>query len=325
MSSFSGIRLNQWSLRRWIAAAPLMFALVAPAYAGLLSVQVSCVENNLDGQTGGNRSQPCTTVSETNPGTLTASAPVTTALSGSGPSSSFSASATAKANYGSLGISAAVSLQRTEVLPDPFSLRDARTTAVVATAISHWDDRVTISGTPGAFADVQVNYVFDIHSFNATALASGFAFGFGIIELQSTSQPGGMAWCVDIAGTGGDPCGFPGTYTRLTVGTNLISFTTQMAVGVSIPWQVNLSGQVGVQPIDYFDIRAADASAAFDALNTVDSYFTVLTPGATMQWDSGHDYSLPSPAAVPEPEIYAMLGVGLGLMGWVRRRRKVAA
>jgi hypothetical protein len=26
---------------------------------------------------------------------------------------------------------------------------------------------------------------------------------------------------------------------------------------------------------------------------------------------------------VPEPEIYAMLGVGLGLMGWVGRRRKL--
>ena len=28
---------------------------------------------------------------------------------------------------------------------------------------------------------------------------------------------------------------------------------------------------------------------------------------------------------VPEPEIYAMLGVGLGLMGWVGRRRKLQA
>ena len=26
--------------------------------------------------------------------------------------------------------------------------------------------------------------------------------------------------------------------------------------------------------------------------------------------------------AVPEPEIYAMMGLGLGLMGWVSRRRK---
>jgi len=28
---------------------------------------------------------------------------------------------------------------------------------------------------------------------------------------------------------------------------------------------------------------------------------------------------------IPEPEIYAMMGVGLGLMGWVARRRKQQA
>jgi len=31
------------------------------------------------------------------------------------------------------------------------------------------------------------------------------------------------------------------------------------------------------------------------------------------------------PPAVPEPEIYAMMGLGLGLMGWVGRRRKQQA
>lgn len=30
-------------------------------------------------------------------------------------------------------------------------------------------------------------------------------------------------------------------------------------------------------------------------------------------------------AAIPEPEIYAMMGIGLGLMGWVGRRRKQMA
>lgn len=30
-------------------------------------------------------------------------------------------------------------------------------------------------------------------------------------------------------------------------------------------------------------------------------------------------------APIPEPEIYAMLGMGLGLMGWVGRRRKLQA
>lgn len=30
-------------------------------------------------------------------------------------------------------------------------------------------------------------------------------------------------------------------------------------------------------------------------------------------------------AAIPEPEIYAMMGLGLGLMGWAGRRRKPKA
>ena len=27
--------------------------------------------------------------------------------------------------------------------------------------------------------------------------------------------------------------------------------------------------------------------------------------------------------AIPEPEIYAMMGIGLGLLGWAARRRKL--
>jgi len=30
-------------------------------------------------------------------------------------------------------------------------------------------------------------------------------------------------------------------------------------------------------------------------------------------------------APIPEPEIYAMLGIGLGLLGWVGRRKKLLA
>ncbi len=36
-------------------------------------------------------------------------------------------------------------------------------------------------------------------------------------------------------------------------------------------------------------------------------------------------FQLTTVAAVPEPEIYAMMGLGLGLMGWVSRRRKQQA
>ena len=45
-------------------------------------------------------------------------------------------------------------------------------------------------------------------------------------------------------------------------------------------------------------------------------------------FDDGSKYSqtVPLPVtAIPEPEIYAMMGLGLGLLGWVGRRRKLAA
>jgi hypothetical protein len=47
------------------------------------------------------------------------------------------------------------------------------------------------------------------------------------------------------------------------------------------------------------------------------SYFVTLTTSAT--WAKFTEVTSP----VPEPEIYAMLGMGLGLMGWAARRRKL--
>jgi len=38
---------------------------------------------------------------------------------------------------------------------------------------------------------------------------------------------------------------------------------------------------------------------------------------------NGSSYGITSVAMVPEPEIYAMMGVGLGLLGWVRRRKRL--
>jgi hypothetical protein len=39
----------------------------------------------------------------------------------------------------------------------------------------------------------------------------------------------------------------------------------------------------------------------------------------------GTDLTASLRAPIPEPEIYAMLGIGLGLMGWVGRRKKLQA
>ena len=301
----------QMGMLRWIVAALLTFAFVAPTYAGALHVIVNCATS-----TQGGGSEACTQKFEQSPGTLTPGAPVSTALSGSDPSSSFSTNATARADYGSLGISAAASLHNSASSEN----LETRTASVVANAFSHWDDQVTISGTPGTLATVRIDYVVDIHSLDTSA--NGSAAGYGRISLNSTGQPDGKIWCLAVgSGVDNPSCGQSGTYTPLTVGTNLITFSMQMVVGESIHWVVDLQGDASAIRPGVFDPTAGDASASLDALNTVESYFTVLTPGATMQWASGHDYSVPLAAAAPAPATLALLGLALAGLGWSRRKK----
>ncbi len=40
---------------------------------------------------------------------------------------------------------------------------------------------------------------------------------------------------------------------------------------------------------------------------------------------TGDHLSQAIPSAVPEPEIYAMVSIGIGLLGWIGRRRKLHA
>ena len=66
-------------------------------------------------------------------------------------------------------------------------------------------------------------------------------------------------------------------------------------------------------------------SMSFIADNSsVTFQFKNINP-STNGYDLGLDNVVVEVAAIPEPEIYAMLGVGLGLMGWVGRRRKLQA
>jgi hypothetical protein len=66
-----------------------------------------------------------------------------------------------------------------------------------------------------------------------------------------------------------------------------------------------------------------DRNFEFDGTNTIfAAHIDAFYPDGNHRLDL--TYSLHA-AAVPEPEIYAMMGLGLGLLGWVGRRRKLTA
>ena len=50
-----------------------------------------------------------------------------------------------------------------------------------------------------------------------------------------------------------------------------------------------------------------------------DKYFCSTCGGYASKWKkTGSLFSTP----IPEPEIYAMMGIGIGVMGWVARRKR---
>jgi hypothetical protein len=77
------------------------------------------------------------------------------------------------------------------------------------------------------------------------------------------------------------------------------------------------------------DLFSVTPSQTADASNTGHLFFDVLTPGASLTFLSGHDYSssLAEPLATPLPAALPLFATGLGalgLLGW-RRKKKAAA
>ena len=294
---------------RVIAGVVFLCSLTLPAHAQLVAI-VGCGTSNMDGWTGENCGQTIGTSS----GGLIPGEIFTRELSGSGPTSSFSTSASARADYGSLGIAGTASLVNAAA-ESSNEVVSARTASVVASSGAQWHDRVTVSGAPGSFVDVLVSFVVDIHSFDISASAG--AAGNGFLRLNTNLSD--RSFCMGNSGF----CGDAGSFSALTLGTNLFSFTTRMAVGNLFTYNAVFYAQVTAFQNIANGMASGNASAAYDALNTARTYFTVLTAGSTMSWASGHDYSAPvAVTPVPEPSTYALMLAGLGLVGWIARKRK---
>jgi hypothetical protein len=124
---------------------------------------------------------------------------------------------------------------------------------------------------------------------SAATILSGYTPGVTNVSYQNLSiiGPGGIAW--DIGnGIGGGPAG-------LLQANEEIRWTTTFSIAQAAP---------------IFD----DPAFAL----------TVRWTDPTTEKPANAIYSS-TVAAIPEPEIYAMLGVGLGLMGWVGRMKKLQA
>jgi hypothetical protein len=247
-------------------------------------------------------------------------------ISRAGDNSSF-IQAQAKSDYGTLGVSARSTMVNTiPFLPntDPTT---TRTRQALASASSSWTDTFTlVNGNAAVGTPVRLltTMVVDISELSSFGDGSNALF-YGMLRFFTSNQPG-AGWCaISAGGVGADSVeqGACSGLDALHVGRNLISFETEMTVGEHT-WAAHLDAESQVVSEDW--LNRAEGTGWVDAIHTAHSYFTVLTPNASIEWASGQDYSVPSAAVtVPEPQTYAMLGVGLGLMGWVRRRRKVAA
>ena len=125
---------------------------------------------------------------------------------------------------------------------------------------------------------------------------------------------------------------FPWTRTMLLNGNGLYvvrsdPFGVDVRVGepLSIGALFSISGVADIGDPD----RQLDGGGFADGRNTVALWLGVLPDGMTVTSASGHDDTVDPTAAVtapvPEPETYALLLAGVGVLGFVARRRKTRA
>lgn len=292
-------------MRALLSVALLPLFLVAPAGASLLTVQVTSYALNLDRQAYTYDQVQANSANGTLLAGQVVESLVVSSLTDPDP---YIVQARGRADYGALGVSAEASM-------------DGSRPQVLANARSSWTDTFTIaSGTApdGTPVTILTTMVVDIGQLTSSGFGDSALF-YGLLTFNTSNQPG-SGWCiVGAGGVGAADIKCAASSGQLHVGSNLISFETQTTVGTHT-WESALYAEANVTGLGVAPYGAGHAFV--DAIHTAHSYFTVLTPGATMQWASDHDYSLPPVQAVPEPSTYALMLAGLGVLGFVARRRR---
>ncbi len=278
------------------AAIAASYSYLPSASAGLL-VDLSCSEM----QAG---FAPITCGTSPNPSPTPGQVYTTPAFAGTAAGgNSYSANASARADYGTLGVSAYATATNATIGFPPEA--PTETMQLLTKARSDWSDEFTIDGTAGTIVDIRVDMLIHIGDFYRDESGSMFSSAY----LTFNTSYAASGWCLASAAAP-IACGSP-----LVIGDNEISFIASFLAGTSSVWQSSFYAEAQV-----YNPALGSGSANIDALNTAHTYFTVLTPDASVQWASGHDYAVPSPG-IPEPATLALLGLGLASLGFSRRRQ----
>lgn len=235
-----------------------------------------------------------------------------------------SAGYSARGDYGNLGVSANSMAGIPAAEPHHYSALGQASVTVTANDTISVTSALLAAGTnvtidlSGYFEGTVLGSVYKSF-FDPSASASSFVSGYLVIREQYNGTEGGVY--------GFDSCfGFNGPGQCITTNGGFYqaySGTMLARVGSTLSLSSYLSA--------YSDSMADNLLLGYDlygssessAMNSFTTSLTPVTDGVQLLAESGHDYRAVNPISpVPEPETYAMLLVGLGLLGFTAHRRK---
>jgi hypothetical protein len=235
---------------------------------------------------------------------------------------SFSVDSSARANYGTLGISAFASVSNF------FNTgADRLTRQALADSAAIWNDTFVVESNVlanGAPVTVQVTQVIDI-----AQVASQSSSGFPEVQvggyMQFTSSFAPDTYCIatgwySVAGF--NACGGK---RELVEGVNVITYESALQVGQQVTWSSILvaEAQVLIEG-SLYNNGVGEGVVLLDAMHTAHTYFSVTDTSVRLVWESGNNYRQPPGGFndIPEPTTIALSMFGLVGIAAVRRTRR---